>query len=191
VNYWDEAWEKRIGPYHPFMNFDKMAKMIYELTIRRHLYDMEKLDIGCGTGIHAMHLANINPRWKTRWTGIDLSDVATGFARKYGFNAICGDLFEHEFDKKFQLFLMLDSLEHIMDHDRLAKRIVELGKKPFMLFANIPLYTPDSEHDKNYERPVSVGDVDKFTQAIGAEKFHPQVYGINGYPYMMFEAEVK
>jgi SAM-dependent methyltransferase len=173
------------------MNLEKMAKMVYELTIRKHLSGLEKLDIGCGTGIHAMHLANIYPKWNTRWTGIDLSEVATGFARKHGFNAICGDLFEYPFDKKFQLFLMLDSMEHIMDHEGLAARIVELGEKPFRVFSNIPLYTPDSEHDKNYERAISMGDINRFIEAIGADKFYPQVYGINGYPYMMFEAEVK
>ena len=153
--------------------------------------DWKSLDIGCGTGIHAMHLSNIYPRWKTRWTGIDLSSVATDYAKQYGFNAICGDFFEYKFDRKFQLFLMLDSMEHIMDHDGLAERIVELGEKPFIVFGNIPLYSPDSEHDKQYERHVSVGDLMKFTDAIGTDRFYPNVYGINGYPYMMFEAEVK
>jgi trans-aconitate methyltransferase len=191
MNYWDETWAKRVGPHHPAMNINKMAKLIYKLTIRDHLAGLEKLDIGCGTGIHAMHLSNIYPQWKTRWTGIDLSEVATGHAMGYGFNAICGDLFEYKFDRKFQLFLMLDSMEHIMDHKRLAERIVELGEKPFWVFANIPLYTPDSKHDKQYERPISMGDINDFTRAVGADKFYPQIYGIKGYPYMMFEAEVK
>lgn len=189
TEYWNQEWGKRIALGKvPAMNRDKMAKLVYELSRRDGLDNLEKLDIGCGTGIHAMILAGFNGGWNRKWTGIDLSN-AVRFCQRHGFNAILGDFFTHKFDRKFECFLMLDSLEHFLDHEAVAKRILELAEDKFCIFINVPLYCQAHAAQAGAERIVTTEDVDVFFRNLNIkhENTNVEVYGSYGFPYMIAE----
>jgi trans-aconitate methyltransferase len=150
---------------------------------------MEKLDVGCGSGIHATRMAVFNPFWKLKWTGIDLADSGIALAQKHGMNAISGDFYEFDgAGKKYQVFLFLDSLEHFFDHERVAQKIIELADKEYIIIGNIPLYK--SQHGEACERDVDIAAFINFLKAANCAVVEPHVhiYGIKGYPYMFFES---
>lgn len=189
AEYWDSEWKRRAGVLgkHPDMNVEKLGKIFYELTKRADYAKMEKFDIGCGTGIHAWYMSRIWPGWKEKWTGIDLSESAVRFARFNGLNAVCGNIFEYQTDKRFDLFLLLDSLEHFFDDKRLAGKIKELGGPSFSIFGNIPLYS--MAHQQEVERSIGVKEVVNFLLSCGMEGVNYEIYGVLGCPYCIFEGK--
>jgi 2-polyprenyl-3-methyl-5-hydroxy-6-metoxy-1,4-benzoquinol methylase len=188
VEYWTAEWSRRNGPDGVTMNLEKMAKVIYELAIRRRYYNIEKLDIGCGTGIHATILSSWSRGWKERWTGIDLANSAVQFAQLRGYNAICGDFLKTEFDKKFECILLLDSFEHFSDRRSLAKKILNVTEKRFFIFMNIPMY---SQAHAKHEYMIGGKDIPEFLSLLGHKEdmfFNHDIYGSHGHPYMWVEA---
>ena len=192
TQYWNAEWTKRRREILvPTMNRNKLAKVVYELSIREYLDKLNKLDIGCGTGIHAMHLSAFHIGWKTFYTGIDLSERAVDFGKSYGFNLICDDFFKYDFGCKFDCFLMLDSLEHFMNHDMLIKKILELANPKALMIVNVPLYCQRTAHDTGMERPISPDDILYFYKGLGVtESFGSDIYGSYGFPYMFAEGEL-
>ena len=190
IKYWNNTWAKRIDPENPAhidMNRQKMHIVIKAIMERPYYIDSEKLEIGCGTGIHAALIATICPSYLLSWTGIDLSTTAIKSAKSMGLNAESGDIFTYDFEKKFDSFIMLDSLEHVEDHFALAQRILQLASDPysFRIFANIPIY---NDHNHQLEQDMDRNVVAKFCSYLGFKKFWQKIYGVFGYPYMMFEA---
>lgn len=187
--YWENTWNERIKDNSSvFMNAEKCIYLIQQLWSKAYLAPMEKLDIGCGTGIHAVRLALYNPLWKSKWTGIDLSQKAIAFAQAHELNAFCVSIFDFQGNgKKYSLFLLLDSLEHFEDRSRLAKKIRELADEEYLIIGNVPLYT--SGHSKGVERPITASDVKDFLAEAGCKGtlVLGQVYGIKGMPYLFFE----
>lgn len=185
--HWDETWKGRIDKNKISLNIDKYRYILKQLVMRPYLSIMEKLEIGCGTGIHANRMAVFNPLWRDRWTGIDLSEDAVSIANRNGMNAIHGDVYEFDgAGKKYEVFLFLDSLEHFFDHKRLAEKVVELAAKEYIIIGNIPLYS--SAHGEGVERPIGCMELIKFF--VKTNCMRPpsvKVYGINGFPYMFFE----
>lgn len=187
AKYWDDTWSQRIkDPHHVDMNGEKLKHLIKQLWMRPEYAIKDKLEIGCGTGIHTIRMRQYNPEWTKNWTGIDLSPKATEWGKNLGLNIIQGDIYTHTFDKKFDAFLFLDVLEHIKDHDRLAARLIEIGKEHFNILGNIPLYR--SEHSDHYERDIDINVLGKFLKNCGFDGFYHEIYGIKGFPYMFFEA---
>jgi len=186
--FWDKTWDKRIkddGIRHNIPKFNRLIKKLWE---KYKFAPMEKLDIGCGPATHAILLAQYNPFWKDRWTGIDLSRRALSVPRSLGFNASHGSIFDFQSDKKFELFLFLDSLEHMQDHVALGKKIKELADDKYVVFGNVPLYLSDSGE----ERVINVSIVGDFLKSAGCfVDFSCEVYGVKGYPYANFEATNK
>lgn len=187
LDYWDNEWVKRLsGSASPSMNVEKMAKLIYELTMTPEMAEMEKLEIGCGPCVHARHLANVYDGWRTKYTGIDLSPTAIKWAQDAGLNAICGDAFTHKFDKKFDCFIFLDCLEHIFNHEALSEVVKDNANGTPFIFGNIPLYC--QAHAQEVERMLSIKDIVKFCSAIGNTHFDYEIYGSYGLPYARFTA---
>lgn len=191
--YWNKEWtRRRSGVCKPLMNRNKMAKIVYELATRSYLDKLYKLDVGCGTGIHAMLLAGYSMGWRERYTGIDLSEKATEYGREYGFNTICGDFLTYDFGRKFNCFLLLDSLEHFLDHESLAKKIVELAEPSSVVIANVPLFCLSHANEANMERPVAPEDIKNFYKMLNVkDEVYSEVYGSYGYPYMFIEGAMK
>lgn len=192
TEHWNKVWKDRIHANRVEMNMDKYYFMMKSMVSRPYLAPMEKLDIGCGTGVHAAKLASFNPLWGLKWTGVDLSADAVAIARKYGMNAILADIYEFTgVGKKYKVFLFFDSLEHFFDHERLGKKIVELADKDHIVIGNVPMYS--SEHGDGCERMVSTLDLFKFLVWAGCTERPPAVhiYGVRGFPYMFFEASNK
>lgn len=185
--YWDEIWGGRIkDPHHVDMNGEKLTFLMQQLWGRPEYTLKDKLEIGCGTGIHAIRMRQYNPEWAEHWIGIDFSEKAVAWGKNLGLNVMQGDIYTQTFDKKFDAFLFLDVLEHIQDHDSLAKRLVEIGNEHFNILGNIPLYR--SEHSDHYERDMDVNVLGRFLKNCGFDGFYHKVYGIRGFPYMFFEA---
>lgn len=188
VDHWNGVWKGRIHGDSVAMNADKYRFLMKQLVIRPYLAPMEKLDIGCGSGIHATRMAVFNPYWKLKWTGIDLSSEGIAMAQRHGMNAINGDVYDFDgAGKKYQVFLFLDSLEHFFDHERLGRKVAELADKEYIIIGNIPLYA--SQHGEQCEREVDCPTLVKFLKAANCVNMEPSVfiYGIKGYPYMFFE----
>ena len=173
--YWDTTWDGRIGKNGSIrMNGEKIKIVINSLRQRIEFIGREKFEIGCGTG--------------TMWTGIDLAESAVKQAKKFGLNAEVADIYEYTSDKKFQVFLMLESLEHHEHHDLLADKIRELAsEKGYSIFGNIPLYSCDLHEEGGYERPMDIHILCAFLQNAGCKQFTHKVFGAYGYPYMMFQ----
>lgn len=187
TNYWDKTWGERIkDPHHVVLNGEKLKHLIKQLWLRPEYSIKEKLEIGCGSGIHAIRMRQYNPEWTNHWVGIDLSLKAADWGKNLGLNIIQGDIYTHTFDKKFDAFLFLDVLEHIQDHDGLAARLIEIGKEHFSILGNIPLYR--SEHSDSCERDIDINVLGRFLKNCGFTGFYHGIYGINGFPYMFFEA---
>lgn len=190
VVHWDAQWANRTKTGKVEMNIGKLRVLLDELWKRPYLFRREKLDIGCGTGVHAYILSQYAPEaWNNHYTGIDLSQTAIDHARQvFGLNVVCGNIFDYESSKFFDVFLLLDSLEHFPDHNSLAEKIVQLGgRRHYTILGNVPLYL--SGDDENIERPISLEDVRRFAAQAGCSpNIQYMEYGVNGYPYMLFEA---
>ena len=183
--FWDSHWSKIICPGGEYKNAEKMAYLLEELSNRAFYSTAKVLDIGCGTGIHAHYL--MQTVWPSLdWTGIDLSQVAVASAQQGGLKAINKSLYD--MDGEFTAFWFLDVLEHIDDHDKAAEAVRRMAKKPFRIFGNIPLYRAVDPTTRSCELAMDVNVLGKFLVKCGADKFWQQIYGVRGYPYMIFEA---
>ena len=184
--WWDETWDKRIKETGVVHNKGKLNRLLGILWGKHYLAPLEKLDIGCGPATHAIYLSNFNPFWKDRWTGIDLSRTALTVPRKLGFNVTHGSIFDFNTGRKFELFLLLDTLEHIQDHEALGQKIKDLAADKYTIIGNSPLYF---EHNDGEERPIDGKTIARFIHSAGClMDFSCDVYGIHGLPYANFEA---
>ncbi|GAG64345.1 unnamed protein product, partial [marine sediment metagenome] len=146
------------------------------------------LEIGCGTGIHAQYLASLYPCWRTMWTGIDLAESAIKRAQSFGLNAEVADIYTYESDKKFEVFLLLDSLEHLENHDLLAQQIKKLAAERYTIFGNVPLYASSAHKEGAIEVSLDINTISKFLLDAGCSGHLKQrIYGVNGHPYMIFQ----
>lgn len=189
AEYWDSEWGNRTKTDKVEMNIGKMKVLLDELWKRPGFTLKEKLDIGCGTGVHAYILAQYSTYWKDRYMGIDLSKKAIKKAHSFGLNVALQDVYQLQNGvKKFQVFLLLDTLEHIEHHEKLGQKIRALGQEPYTIFGNIPLYLSAPHHEGAFERPMTIFDVARFLEQAGcAGQFWHRVYGAGGMPYMLFE----
>ena len=62
--------------------------------------------------------------------------------------------------------------------------MVALSGEELTIFGNIPLYLSECEGN---ERPMDINVVNKFLFMCGCTHRWHEIYGLNGYPYMMFE----
>jgi glycosyltransferase involved in cell wall biosynthesis len=190
--FWSKHWEDRLVPDGGvMMNKGKANKILSHLAGRNDLAGMSKLDIGCGTGIHVQILSNTNPAWKERYLGVDLSESAIKFAVEAGLGAVCMDVVRlPDLPEPIELFLLLDTLEHIEDLTAVAWKIRRLGSRSgFTVFGNVPLYLSDHSKEGGFERPVDIEVVTKFLKQCGIHDFKHEVYDVNGFQYMMFEGK--
>jgi SAM-dependent methyltransferase len=197
TNYWDNQWRERIKPDIVERNRGKFDFLINELWKRPHYATLKKLDIGCGPAEHANEMEKLYSNWihaadstVTRYTGLELSDYCIRIAAsRFGISIEQENIYKYITHEKYELFLLLDTFEHIEFPEKLAEKIKELAAEKFYIFGNIPLYHSDPSKKGGYEKPMDVNDVCKFLKACGIDKMWYQVYGINGYPYLVWEGK--
>jgi len=188
--YWDTIWEKRTYDDAPLlveMNKEKLKFLIKMLSDRPYYRNLAKLDVGCGTGIHAVFMEGTYPGWIDNYFGIDLSEVGIAKAHYFGLNAQVHDFYSLKLDRKVEAFLFLDSLEHFGYHKKVVDKIHELAAVNYYIFGNIPLYQTTSHADDCHEWPVDRQTLVNLFGSLGFTKFWQRIYGSYGYPYMVFE----
>jgi hypothetical protein len=126
--------------------------------------------------------------WKEKYTGIDMSENAINIAKRWGINAEVGSIYDFKSDTKFQLFLFFDVLEHIENYEKTAEQIKKLADDRYCIIGNVPLYLSHVEDD-GYEREMNVAVLANFLNMAGTKQLAHIIYGINGWPYMWFEAQ--
>ena len=182
--YWNIAWDKRIKPDGIYRNCEKADILLKHLWNRPQYLSIEKLEIGCGPGTHILSLAQFAPNWGATWTGIDLSDVVVKCAVKQGLNAKVASIETYETNRKFGVFLLLDVLEHIKTPKIAAKKIKGFADDKYAVFGNVPLFYTEAE---GFEIPVDFLYVRDFLSLCGCKKMWHEIYGVDGYPFMVFE----
>lgn len=189
TQYWNKEWKRRDEGHYTKCNTGKFQFIQKTLKSRAsYIAPLETLEIGCGSCLHIKTLAFDHPEWKQNYIGIDLSETGIAIAKRWGINAEVASIYDFESDKKFELFLFFDSLEHLNDHNRVAAQIKKLAADRFCIMGNIPLYESHND-DSAYERKMDVTIVSRFLKKAGINKFAHIIYGVMGWPYMWFEAQ--
>jgi 2-polyprenyl-3-methyl-5-hydroxy-6-metoxy-1,4-benzoquinol methylase len=186
--YWDSEWSRRIKSDADItMNAQKADLLIRELWSRPQLIGMRKLEIGCGPAVHIRALASVCAEWSHQYTGIDTSEVAVESAKRCGLNVLKESIYTFETGDRFDAFFLFDVLEHLEDHESVAARIKDMSSESVTMLVNIPLYKSDPEKNGGFERLLSIKDMHRFFNLCGVPKCSYNVYGINGWPYMLLE----
>ena len=186
---WDNEWKSRTNEHGISRNLPKAKYICKKLWDRPYLIPMKKLEIGCGESPHIAVLSKYCREWKENYVGVDASPYIVDIAVRKGLNVFCGDILDIDFNgKKFNLFLFLDVLEHIMDLERLAEKIKSLAEDDLVIIGNVPM-APNVQRDPEIEdRPVTLKELADFSGACGCETIDHEIYGSFGYPYLFFEA---
>jgi len=188
VEYWDEKWRQRIRGDSVILNLAKAHYLLRYLWKKIDWFPLEKLEVGCGSCYHAKIISNTCKEWLDKYTGIDLSPEAVKSAQRFGVNAIVADITTFESDRKYELFIFMDVLEHIEDHKATAEAVRRLAADRYYIFGNVPLYRSKHETEGGFERPMNISVLSAFIKSCGIEAFTHHIYGIDGWPYMRFEA---
>ena len=186
--YWDKEWDKRIIPNGGVIgNNQKVRILIQEIWSRPQLMNAMKLEIGCGPATHARHICKMCHNFGKGYLGIDTSQKAIDEAEGSGLHVMNESIYSFETDLRFDAFFFFDVLEHIKDHESVALKIKELGKKEFSVLINVPLYRSNLEENGGFERGVDIQVINNFFHTTGVKNFNHKIYGIRGYPYMFAE----
>ena len=114
--------EGGIHPKHRLMNY-------HAFFVNNISSDDAVLDVGCGNGFLTYDIA----RKARHVTAIDLSPKNIEFAKKFfnreNVNHIIGDATEFEFEKKYDVVVLSNVLEHIDDRKSFLQKIRKLGDK--------------------------------------------------------------
>lgn len=122
------------GGYYP----QKIAFFRENLArIRKNLSrDLRILDIACNDG----YLAKIYSEYGEVW-GVDLNEKAVAEAQKNGVQAVVGDVLAIDTlfsDKKFDIVIAGDIIEHLFDTDVFLKKIHQVLDTPGTLLLSTP-----------------------------------------------------
>lgn len=188
--YWEGEWNRRIkGEGQVECNTEKAEIILTNIAHRKFFNDKQILDIGCGPAFHALRIAQEKPDYKERWYGIDLSPRAVEFFKSHGLQGEHGSIYEFTSNgRKFDVFLLLDTLEHISDRNKLAEKINELSNDKFIIFGNIPLYIDKKDLESGMEHMMNINVLVDFIHKAGCQKLDHYIYGVRGYPYMIWSA---
>jgi hypothetical protein len=186
IEYWENTWETVLDPDNPRgWNIKKMSRLIKEMSLRPHYAKLKKLEIGCGPGAHADIMGEIYTNWNDNWMGVDVSTLAVEHAQSLGLDARVAAAEKFQTDERFELFILLDVLEHIQERYELAENIARLAEENFFIFGNIPLF--GSKHPAYVEELLDGYKLGKFLRRAGCKHVWVHIWGANLNPFMMFE----
>ena len=126
------------------------------------------LDLGCGTG----HLADF---WEGSYIGIDISDVATTYAktlRRETATFITEDITQPWKDDgvKWDTIVMAEFLEHLTDDKIIFENIKKVASKNARIIISVP--NGDRIPDPDHFRTFIVPELRKRFSSLGRVKFH-------------------
>ena len=150
TEYWQKQWVERIKDNRTLkLNKPKRDK-IQSFLSGFNLDGLKKLDLGCGPCHHA-----IVQRWRD-YTGVDLSEKATEFGKEMmPWNEFyCMPIMDIP-EKKYDVFLALDALEHIELTKELAEKIRRMSNPGAIFLGNVPtvnfcFHHEEHEHNMDY-----------------------------------------
>ena len=188
MNAWDNEWIKRTRSDGTISrNAPKAKYLCKKLWDRAYLINMWKLEIGCGEGIHIRSLARHCDAWKENYLGIDISKYAVEKAQQYGIRAEVEDFLTFDTDLRFNLFLFLDSYEHIDDWRAVAAKVRELARDEIVIIGNVPM-APGERDEEISDRQITLNEICDFILACGCNSINHEIYGARGLPFLFFEA---
>ena len=88
-----------------------------------------------------------------------------------------------ETDEKFDLFMLIGTLEQVKDTDALSEKIKSLAGDVYHIIGNIPLHT-----NGHFKRNMDVDILNEDMAKMGCTQITQYVYGVNGWPYLFWEA---
>lgn len=141
--------------------FKVLRRISYKLDLNKNFNIIE---VGCGKG----YLLYLLDKLGYRVEGVEISETASKYAReRFDLNVFNGTLEEYvkERDKKFEVILLIDLLEHIKNPHSFMESIRKISKRGTVLFIDTP--NSGSQEIKR-ER-------DKW---IGFNPFHIRIYSL-------------
>ena len=139
----------RLAARESFYFWNVGRREILREVLWRHLpspNDLTILDLGCGPGGNIKLLAEFG-----EVTGLDVSEEALRFARKYNFaKLILGDGKNLPFrDNSYDLVTSLDVLEHLHDDQKAIKEVFRVLRPGGFFLISVPAHTwLWSDHDE-------------------------------------------
>ena len=190
-DYWDKSLGDRITPEGFTVNEHKWF-LLKKLMPKYNLDGLSKLELGCGTCRWA-----IQYKWDN-YTGIDISDVGIDYCRQALPDAELHNINCETFksDKKYDVIIGMDSMEHIPLTMRLAKMLRSVSHDTTFFLGNIPLLN-FTGHPKGVEHDISYGLLANFMCLAGFPFIESQCYYIPGVhkkgtvqlPFLLFKAK--
>jgi len=190
VKYWDNFWGRHIEAEDVIIgNPERYKRIINFIWNRPQYFKLNKLDVGCGTCQYVFRIRNYTNHYVNvnNWRGVDLSKVAVKYAQSKGLRAKQADFLEWDTPLKFECFTFWNSLEYFEDITRVAHKIDTLADKYFSVQGNVPLYKMKTNTDGS-KRFLDIRSMSAFWDRLGLFNREYEVYGIDGYPYLLFEA---
>ena len=187
VKYWDDQWKRRYHDHRVTTNTQRLDKIVNFLWHQPQWTDAPKLEIGCGTGIHAAKVGRLYRGWLDNYLGVDVSGEAVKICNDHGVRAVQDDFlsFADQTSERFGLFLFFDVLEHMRCFQYVARAVRDIALPNYEVVGNIPLYRSGHE---GFERNMNINVLKAFFNGCGLEgQLWHEVYGCHGYPYMLFK----
>lgn len=147
-----------------YINFHR-----YILPAIKKVSPINILDIGSGAGTLSLYLANLG----FKVVGVDISSIAIkqsklsseylGLKRNVVYKNC--DVLDFVHEKKFDLVLCLEVIEHIHDADKLVRKISKLLTRTGTIILSTPLDTaPLTRLGKTQEFDISVGHLRRYSK---------------------------
>jgi len=111
----------------------KLAKILW-LAKEKLKKECDILDVGCGDGKIGGELVNMGHHVD----GVDVSEKGINSAREKGINAQLSQIEEFETDKKYDLIIMTDILEHLFEPLEILKKTKNWLKDDGKIVMNFP-----------------------------------------------------
>lgn len=143
--------------------YKKAAKIFVDLCQKESIdfKNIKVLEIGCGTGFYTELLKSLGVK---SYTGVDITDIFfNNFRKKFPkYNFIKKDITLDKIEGKFDLIIMIDVIEHIVEESKLTSAMENIknylsNKGIFMVSA----VTNRSKKDLFYVRSWSLEDIKK------------------------------
>ena len=103
---------------------------------RQELSGKRILEVGCGSGGILIPFTEIG----AEVVGIDFDDTYMAAGRKRGLNLVARSVYEFESDKKFDLIILKDVLEHLPDLDLVLQKLKSLLSETGKIYIQVPTF---------------------------------------------------
>ena len=115
----------------------KILNQLKELGVISHdLIGKRVLEVGCGSGGILIPFTEIG----AEVVGIDFDDTYMEAGRKRGLNLIDQSIYEFQTDKKFDLIVLKDVLEHLPDLNLVLQKLKSLLSETGSIYIQVPTF---------------------------------------------------